>query len=48
MVATLIWKSGGAINLRNRSDGAGVIIDLKIPLESTMRKVERSAAPYGS
>ena len=48
MVATLIWKSGGAINLRNRSDGPGVIVDLKIPLESTMRKVERSAAPYGS
>jgi signal transduction histidine kinase/CheY-like chemotaxis protein len=47
MVATLVWKAGGAINLRNRSDGPGVIVDLKIPLESTMRKVERSAAPFG-
>jgi K+-sensing histidine kinase KdpD len=48
MVATLIWKSGGAITLRNRTDGPGVIVDLKIPLESTMRKMERSAAPFGS
>jgi two-component system, cell cycle response regulator len=48
MVATLIWKSGGAINLRNRSEGPGIIVDLKIPLESTMRNMERSAAPYGS
>jgi two-component system, cell cycle response regulator len=48
MVATLIWKAGGAINLRNRSEGPGVIVDIKIPLESTMRNVERSAAPYGS
>jgi K+-sensing histidine kinase KdpD len=48
MVATLIWKSGGAINLRNRSEGPGIIVDMKIPLESTMRNMERSAAPYGS
>jgi signal transduction histidine kinase len=48
MVATLIWKAGGAISLRNRSDGPGVIVDLKIPLESTMRKMQRSAAPFGS
>jgi two-component system cell cycle response regulator len=48
MVATLIWKAGGAINLRNRSDGPGIIVDLKIPLESTMRNMERSAAPFGS
>ncbi len=48
MVATLIWKSGGAINLRNRSESPGVIIDLKIPLESTMRRMERSAAPFSS
>ncbi len=48
MVATLVWKAGGAITLRNRSDGPGIIVDLKIPLESTMRNMERSAAPYGS
>jgi signal transduction histidine kinase len=48
MVATLVWKSGGAINLRNRSDEPGVIVDIKIPLESTMRQMERSAAPFGS
>jgi two-component system, cell cycle response regulator len=48
MVATLIWKAGGTINLRNRPDGPGVIIDLQIPLESTMRNLERSAAPFGS
>lgn len=48
MVATLIWKAGGAINLRNRSNGPGVIVELKIPLESTMRKMERTAAPFGS
>jgi two-component system, cell cycle response regulator len=48
MVATLVWKAGGAINLRNRLDGPGVVVDIRIPLESTMRKMERSAAPYGS
>jgi CheY-like chemotaxis protein len=48
MVATLIWKAGGVINLRNRSESPGVIVDLKIPLESTMRNVERSAAPFGN
>ena len=48
MVATLIWKAGGSINLRNRSEGPGIIVDLKIPLESTMRGIERSAAPFGS
>ena len=48
MVATLVWKSGGTINLRNQKDGPGVIIDLRLPLESTMRKMERSAVPYGN
>ncbi len=48
MVATLVWKAGGAINLRNRSDGIGIVVDLKIPYESTMRKMERSASPFGS
>jgi len=46
MVATLVWKAGGDLWLRNRPDGPGVIIELKIPLESTARKFERSAAPY--
>lgn len=46
MVATLVWKSGGDLHLRNHPNGPGVIVDMKIPLESTMRKVERSAAPF--
>ena len=47
MVATLVWKSGGSLRLRNRSDGPGVIVDLNIPLEATIRKVERLARPFG-
>lgn len=46
MVATLTWKAGGELWLRNRNDGPGVIVELKIPLESTARKFERPAAPY--
>ncbi len=46
MVATLVWKAGGELWLRNRHDGPGVIVELKIPLESTMRKFERPATPY--
>ena len=47
MVATLVWKAGGTLRLRNRPDGPGVIVDLNIPLEAALRKMERSAAPYG-
>jgi len=47
MVATLIWKAGGDLRLRNRSDGPGIIVDLKIPLEITMRNKQRSATPFG-
>lgn len=47
MVATLIWKAGGDLHLRNRSEGPGVIVEMKIPLESTMRGMERSAKPFG-
>ena len=46
MVATLIWKAGGILWLRNRHDGPGVIVELQIPLESTARNFERPAAPY--
>jgi DNA-binding response OmpR family regulator len=46
MVATLIWKAGGSLRLLNRSDRPGVIVDMKIPLESTSRKWERSATPF--
>ena len=46
MVATLIWKAGGNLWLRNRNDGPGVIVELKIPLESTARNFERPAAPF--
>jgi two-component system cell cycle response regulator len=48
MVATLVWKAGGDLWLRNRPDGPGVIVELKIPLESTTRKFERPAKPYQS
>ncbi|RPH62184.1 MAG: response regulator [Chloroflexi bacterium] len=47
MVVTLVWKAGGTLHLMNRPDGPGVIVDINIPLESTMRKMERSAAPFG-
>ena len=46
MVATLIWRAGGNLWLRNRPDGPGVVVDLKIPLETTMRQMQRSAAPF--
>jgi DNA-binding response OmpR family regulator/anti-sigma regulatory factor (Ser/Thr protein kinase) len=46
MVATLLWKVGGGIQLRNRHNGPGVIVEMKVPLESTVRRFERSAAPY--
>lgn len=46
MVAVLVWKAGGSLRLRNRPDGPGVIIDMKIPLESTSRQMERRATPY--
>jgi len=46
MVATLIWKAGGDLHFRNRHNGPGVIIELKIPLESTAREFARPAAPY--
>jgi len=47
MVATLLWKAGGNLSLRNRPDGPGIVVEMKIPLESTIRKIERDAAPYG-
>lgn len=47
MVATLLWKAGGSLRLRNRPDGPGIVVEMKIPLESTLRQVERDAAPYG-
>jgi len=46
MIASLIWKAGGDLRLRNRHDGPGVIVELKIPFESTAREFERPAAPY--
>lgn len=46
MAATLLWKAGGDLRLRNRTDGPGIIVEMKIPLESTLRQVEREAAPY--
>lgn len=46
MVATLVWKAGGDLWLRNRYDGPGLVVEMRIPLESTVRKFERSALPY--
>lgn len=46
MVATLVWKVGGDIKLRNRHNGSGVIVELKVPLDSTVRTFERLAAPF--
>ncbi len=46
MVATLLWKAGGDLHLRNRSDGPGIVVEMKIPLESTIRQLERDASPY--
>lgn len=46
MVATLVWKSGGSVRLRNQPNSPGIIVDIKIPLESTMRSMVRNAAPY--
>jgi nitrogen fixation/metabolism regulation signal transduction histidine kinase len=48
MVATLLWKVGGDLSLRNRPDSPGVVVELKIPLESTARQVERSATQFGT
>jgi len=44
MVATLIWKVGGDLTLRNRKDSKGVIVEMKIPLDGTVIDLERSAA----
>jgi signal transduction histidine kinase len=46
MVATLVWKAGGDLALRNRKDSKGVIVEMKIPLESTVQNLERPSAPY--
>lgn len=46
MVASLLWKVGGELHLRNRHNGPGVVVEMKVPLESTVRKLERSAVPF--
>lgn len=46
MVATLVWKAGGDLHVRNRSDGPGLIVELEIPLESAARARPRPAMPY--
>ncbi|PWH12232.1 MAG: hypothetical protein DDG60_14415 [Anaerolineae bacterium] len=46
MVATLVWKVGGDLRLRNRPDGPGIVVEMTIPLEQTIRQVERQAIPY--
>jgi two-component system, cell cycle response regulator len=46
MVATMLWKVGGDLHLRNRHNGPGVVVEMKIPLENTVKNFERSAAPF--
>jgi K+-sensing histidine kinase KdpD len=46
MVATLVWKVGGDLRIRNRPEGDGIIVEMKIPFESTAREFTRPAAPY--
>ncbi len=46
MVATLVWKAGGSLRLRNRPDAPGVIVEMKIPQESAAKKVQRSAQKF--
>lgn len=46
MVATLLWKVGGDLRLRNRPDGPGIVVEMRVPFEETIRQVERSALPY--
>jgi hypothetical protein len=34
-VAFLVWSVGGTCRLSNRPEGAGVMVELALPLEST-------------
>jgi two-component system, cell cycle response regulator len=38
MVASLVWGVGGTCKLYNRDGGNGVVVDLKVPLESVEEK----------
>lgn len=35
LMATLVWGAGGSLRLGNRSDGPGVVVEMKIPTVST-------------
>ena len=44
LVATLIWQAGGQVQLYNRHDGPGVVVELAVPDAATL---SLSAAPGG-
>ena len=46
MVSTLIWGVGGNLWMRNRPDGPGVIVQLKIPLEETFQNNKLPVEPF--
>lgn len=43
MIASLLWSVGGSCNMRNREDGPGVIIEMRIPI-ARERTPESAAA----
>jgi signal transduction histidine kinase len=36
LVATLVWRVGGQVQLANRTDGPGVVVELDLPLGTTL------------
>ncbi len=45
LVATLVWKAGGTVRLYNRPNEPGIIVELKLPHEETMRQAQRITQP---
>ncbi|GAB4424021.1 MAG: response regulator [Anaerolineales bacterium] len=48
MVTSLVWGVGGNLWIRNRSDGPGIVVQLKIPLEETFKNRERPSEPFSN
>jgi two-component system cell cycle response regulator len=44
VVSTLVWGIGGTCSVRNRTDGAGVIVDLVLPVEDKIYGQENENA----
>lgn len=40
LMATLVWGAGGSMRLGNRADGPGVVVEMKIPVVTTVLKEE--------